>query len=396
MSTHNFAQRTSRPTGKTRRGSILPLAAACMTMTLGFVAFTVDIGYIALTKTQLQNASDAAAIAAGSQLIEGLGIGAPLTSSQVASNGRATAVAVAAANRAGDRNSVYISATNDVQFGQRMWNAGTASWQENWGVAPYNMVRVTAHRDQVPSGSTPPPGNQPLPLFFATVLGTGSAQLEVSATAALLPAVGYRLLSNSAATSPILPIAFDLPSWNALLAGTGSDNYSYNAVTGAVTSGPDGIKEIDLYPYGNQALTPGNRGTVNLGPPNNSTAILNRQIQYGLNASDLAYFNGFVRTDQGALLLKGNPGLSAGIKSSLTAIIGQPRVLPIFTSVTGQGNNTTYTVSQMVGIRILNVNLTGGSKSVVAQPAIVVDSSLFSGTSTSTNQNIYAPLQIVD
>lgn len=365
-------------------------------MTLGFVAFTVDIGYIALTKTQLQNATDAAAIGAGSQLIGGLGIGAPLTATQVASNARAAAVTVAAANRAGDLNSVYISSSDDVQFGQRVWNAGTSSWQENWGVSPYNMVRVTAHRDHVPSGPNPPPGNQPLPLFFATVLGSGSAQLEVSATAALLPAVGYRLSSSSSTTSPILPIAFDLPSWSALLAGTGSDNYSYNSVTGAVTSGPDGVKEIDLYPYGNQALTPGNRGTVNLGPPNNSTAILNRQIEFGLNASDLAYFNGFVRTDQGDLLLKGNPGLSAGIKSSLTAIIGQPRVLPIFTAVSGQGNNTTYTVTQFVGIRILNVNLTGGSKSVVAQPAMVIDKSLFSGTSTTTNQNIYAPLQIVD
>jgi Flp pilus assembly protein TadG len=47
-----------------RRGSILPLTALCLVGLCGFVALAVDVGMVAVAKTQVQNAADAAAVAA--------------------------------------------------------------------------------------------------------------------------------------------------------------------------------------------------------------------------------------------------------------------------------------------------------------------------------------------
>ena len=47
-----------------RRGSIVPLSVLLMVPLLGMLAFTIDLGYIAWTATDLQTAADAAALAA--------------------------------------------------------------------------------------------------------------------------------------------------------------------------------------------------------------------------------------------------------------------------------------------------------------------------------------------
>jgi uncharacterized membrane protein len=48
-----------------RRGSITVLAAVLMIVILAFLAFTVDIGFIELTRTQLQMAADSGALPGG-------------------------------------------------------------------------------------------------------------------------------------------------------------------------------------------------------------------------------------------------------------------------------------------------------------------------------------------
>src|SRR3954452_2896014 len=52
-----------------RSGAIAPLAAILTVFLLGMVAFAVDISWIALTSSQLQNDADAAALAGVQQLM---------------------------------------------------------------------------------------------------------------------------------------------------------------------------------------------------------------------------------------------------------------------------------------------------------------------------------------
>ena len=79
--------------------------------------------------------------------------------------------------------------------------------------------------------------------------------------------------------------------------------------------------------------------------------------------------------------MNGDTGVSAGIESALEDIIGQVRAIPIFISVTGQGNNATYTVVKFVGVRIMDVKLSGGpsSRHLTVQPAVFSDSHVIRG-----------------
>src|SRR4051812_27640539 len=52
-----------------RPGAIAPLTAVCMVFLLGMIAFAVDMSWIVLTRSELQNAADAAATAGAQQLM---------------------------------------------------------------------------------------------------------------------------------------------------------------------------------------------------------------------------------------------------------------------------------------------------------------------------------------
>jgi len=84
----------------------------------------------------------------------------------------------------------------------------------------------------------------------------------------------------------ILPFALDQHTWDELMNGTGTDDYSYNADTGGVDDG-------ERRNQGGESLSPGNRARRETAAPwisaaaINSTADISRQITSGINASDL-------------------------------------------------------------------------------------------------------------
>ncbi|MEZ6127055.1 MAG: pilus assembly protein TadG-related protein [Planctomycetaceae bacterium] len=380
----NIAQKPER-----RKGAVIVLAAVMLMVVIGFVAFTVDIGMIALTKGQIQNAADSAAHAATLELSQSFGPGAQVTAQTAESVARSRAVEMVSRFRTGDVASTEADEVRDVRVGRRSWNASTGTWDETWGVPPFNMAEVTVRRTQADTTA--------LPMAFAQIMGMANFELTVSSVSSLQPAGGFYLPPGSPPndTIDILPIALDLGSWNNLLnqvygtsSGSGggngntggatnfTDSYSWNAAEG-VKSGADGVLEINIYPDLNSGLAPGNRGTVDLGHPGNSTADLKRQIEFGLNAYDLSFFpDNRIMFNNGALYLNGDTGISAGIQSSLEAIIGKVRAIPIFIEVTGQGNNATYTVVKFVGVRVMGVKLSGGPKvrHLTVQPALFSDS----------------------
>lgn len=426
-----------------RRGAIIVLAAVMMVMVFGLIAFAVDLGYIAATKTELQTAADGAALAAAIEVADGLGAAPKKTQSQMQTTARAAAVAVAALNGNGERTSTFVDSNSHVRFGRITWNSSSNSWVKTWGATPANMVEVQTHRDSAGSG-----GNQKLGLFFGSMLGTGKASIAENAVAGVLPGVGFKIAAGSTAKCGALPITCDNTTWTTFIAqaniancGPGSssfsDNYSFNPTTGVCTSGSDGIRELNIYPDPNANLPAGNRGTCDLGNPNNSTADLSRQIRYGLNATDLSYFsNNTIRTDTGPCIVNGDTGISAGIKDDLEFIKGQPRLMPIFTVVGSQqqcqsgsssssngngnsgsnssgsnssgngkgnsgssgssssatGNNVYYRIEKFVGVRIVYVQLTGNNKQVLIQPATFTSSAVIRGkrADTGTGDTYYA------
>jgi Putative Flp pilus-assembly TadE/G-like len=361
-----------------RRGMILVLATAAMIMILGFAAFSVDVGYIALTRAQLQVAADASAMAAAQDLPPGLTKGAYDYADEVAADGRATAVDISSRHKAGDRASIFCDGARDVRFGQVIWDPVSASWQKQWGVAPYNAVEVLLHRDQFAGDGTPSgSGDGPLPLFFAPVIGNQTAKLSVNAISAILPASGFHVVPGSDVNAGILPITLDDGTWDALIDDdwdTGEqDLFTYND-DGSVSEGGDGIPEANLYPNGVASTAAGNRGTIDFGGANNATSDLARQILHGVSDEDIAALGFDLNFDNGPLDINGDTGISAAIKAQLDQIIGQPRAIPIFSGVpTGTGNNAQYTIVKFVGIRIVEVKLSGNPKRLMIQPAPYVD-----------------------
>lgn len=372
-----------------RKGGVLVLAAGLLVLIFAFAAFTVDIGFIAITKGQLQNAADSAAHSAVLELHESFGAGAPLTNAVARSNAETIAVSIVSQHRSGDLASTPLDRQTDLKFGHREWNSVEGRWETDWDDLPYNVVEVRVRRARENQTS--------LPLMFAKVLGTDDAQLSTWATAAVMPGVGFGHPAPNK-TVDLLPFTVDLGTWDAFMTeyGGGStasvpqlmsshafclfspsngnngnngdsddgpqfvDNLHFNHQTGTVEQGGDGIPELNIYPDLNSSLPPGNRGTVDLGAPNNSTNDLKRQIVHGLNAYDFSFFPNGIRLDQGPLYLNGDTGISAGINSSLQQIIGDVRAIPIFISVSGPGNNAQYLIVKFVGIRVMAAKLSGG------------------------------------
>lgn len=167
-----------------RRGNIVVFSAAAMVAVFGFAAFSVDVGMIAHTKARLQNNADAAALAAAQELS---GIDAPET---VRTNARQAAYEVVLANSGGNAGNTNFDPALDVIFGRQIYNASSGAYTYQWGdeYTPYNVVKVFGRREL----RDPPPGggaplDQRLPLFFAPVIGTKTASLEVSAIASFQP-----------------------------------------------------------------------------------------------------------------------------------------------------------------------------------------------------------------
>ena len=373
-----------------RRGAITVLSAMMTVVLLGMVAFAVDVGYVLSSKQELQRTADAAALAAcwefGQELAEGKTPGDAINSA------RLVAVEYAGENSVGGINpAINVNANNDASgdlvFGQ-LTNFYDASESLSTAEAgSFNAVRMRIRRDSSLNGETP--------YFFAKVFGLTGQGLTAEATAAYLRSIGGVTAPAAGGTIDLLPYALDVETWQALLNGQTADQWTWNAANGTVSAGSDGVLEVNLFPQGTGS--PGNRGTVDIGSSNNSTADIARQIVHGISAEDFAHHGGALVFDEnGELELNGDTGISAGVKDELASIKGQPRLIPIFSKVVGPGNNAQYTIVHWAGIRIMEVKLTGAmqQKRVIIQPApMVVPGAVASQSDTS--DYVYSPVVLV-
>ena len=376
-----------------RRGGVAVIFAALLPAFVGMIALSVDLAALSVAKGQIGTAADAAALAGARRLFTDnhLVAGADMTAEIAAAQSSATSIA--AGNPILGASPVILanasnSAGGDIVVGYYNSSSSPASFTTGVSTSLYNAVQVRIARDATHGGV--------VPALFSRLMGSSGSSLSVTSVAlARNYAVGGFSTSNGSSAN-ILPIALDQTTYNAMIAGnpTGStasgmptDQYAYNSATGAVTSGSDGLYESKLYPVSNGS--PGNWGTVKIGVSNNSTSTLGDQIRNGISASQLSAWaaifpNQTIRfsssTTPPSLTLGGNPGISAGIKSDLDAIIGQARFVPIYTTVSGNGNNTVYTIVKFAGVRLLASNFQGNPKYVIVQPALVNDMTAVAGT----------------
>ena len=86
------------------------------------------------------------------------------------------------------------------------------------------------------------------------------------------------------------------------------------------------------------------------------------------------------------------------MKDELESIKGEPRVIPIFREVHGNGNNAMYTIVGFAGVRILDVKLTGkmSGKRVTIQPAnMIMKAPVPASDAAQVSHFVYSPVWLV-
>ncbi|MDP1797569.1 MAG: pilus assembly protein TadG-related protein, partial [Planctomycetaceae bacterium] len=156
---------------ETRRGVFIVVGALCLVACMMFVAYSVDIGLISVTKSRMTNATDTAALAAAMEITHaistaGQDVGDIFTYAQA--QARTVAASVA------EMNGVYVDEAVDVVFGRRYYDAGSAAYTIDWSPAgdQVNCVKVIARR----TGADTDAPDGKMPGMFSLVAGnTGTA-----------------------------------------------------------------------------------------------------------------------------------------------------------------------------------------------------------------------------
>ena len=163
-----------------RRGIIVILTSFLLTVLFAFMALSVDTGRVVLTETKMQNAVDAASLAASQEITAAVyAAGQGQGSANIYANSIAVASARTMAAEVASANGVFVDPGQDVKFGKRVFNPSNGTWPVQWGASPFNVVGVTARRN----GSDATAQDGEFPLAFGWAIGKDSVPLETSATA---------------------------------------------------------------------------------------------------------------------------------------------------------------------------------------------------------------------
>jgi hypothetical protein len=354
-------------------GSVLPLAVVLMVLFLLVLAVVADLGWVCIVKNELQNAADAAALAGVSQLPdEGFLLGSPDQTDDIISC-RDFAETFAAHNKAAhkslllDRNEANYT-SGGIVVGYIANPLDLSSLFQVEGVSEYNSVRVEASLTNALNG--------PLELLLGAVTGLETIEVRARATATIDDRIcGFKIKGQE--RLDMLPFSLDQDYWNQCL-----QEY-------AATGNP-----IKIYP--NDPETPGNFGTIDIGPPDNSASDLVRQIENGISPDDLAAVGGFILEDRGdGVYIKefqGDTGISNVVGNALDNIQGQDRILPIHANVINPGNNAIFEVCGFVGVRIFDVHMTGAvdKRYIRVEPRIVQSAHAVIDPSASHSHLVFA------
>ena len=174
-----------------QQGASAVAVAVLMSLLVGVAALSIDVGHALVTKNELQNAADAAALAAGRTLGETYRSWSAeqqkdptmgLASTEITTI-ETSAITIAGLNSASDASSLVLSVT-DIELGQ--WNFNAANPVFVPGVVQPNAIRTTVRRDNTANGNA----NGPISTFFAGIFGVTDMNVAATAVAALTTAGG--------------------------------------------------------------------------------------------------------------------------------------------------------------------------------------------------------------
>jgi len=332
-------------------GQILIMAIFMILVLTAIAMFTVDVGYAFTHQAMMQNASDAAALAALQVLAAERKGGATETEARCAA--ASEAAAIAEANAPGT--------AVQVQFGI-VTADGTFTEQDD-------SVTATAARAVVTRGPDAPAGA--LPLFFGALFGCDALNVSTSAVAGLATQIcGVRI--------NLVPFAV----YEDLVANVGEIVTFYG-------SGEDS-SDMDDLDEDNWTLTaPGCFGLLNLDGGSFSTQEMKDWILNGYSAE----FK--IDPAAGYLWVDGGTGFRSSIRSAIQSRIGDKILVAVYDQVTGTGSNAEFRIVSFAAFTITQCHLTGNNKYIKGRiESLTVTSDLIAGGNGPMSSNL-AKTQLV-
>lgn len=354
-----------------RQGGIAPLTAIMMVVILAMVAFAVDISYLVLTASELQNVADSAALAGANKLGDNFVLySLPTQSSTNKTSLRTAAIAAAVSsaktystyNNAGGVSITLLDA--DIETGFTDATGKYTSSASDSSKYP-NTVKVVARRDSS--------ANTPLGLFFAPVLGVSKMNMTASATATLYTGT-LNSLKVSTVSSGVLPVALDVNDWNNFLK-TGQDR------AGAVNTDTSGNPLLQIY---GTIKDTGDFGLLSLNDSHAGASTVANWISNGVSPTEIQTLVNnkllpLSSHDPNLWDWAGDTGFKASNAMDINAQVGKTYLLPLFTPYSnspysagvGNGSGYNFNIVQFVGVKIMPTNQT--NKEVWIQPVVVND-----------------------
>lgn len=342
-----------------RRGVVVIQVVVVLAVLLGFAAFTIDVGMLYRARGELQAAADSAALAAASAYSTDSMLKVRFDSGD---SGAFSEVLGSLGDRAHffaglneTLNASTLVETADIAAG---WlDLQSTSGMLQTGVPPdeYNAVRVIVRRENGENA------NGPVPFFFGSLFGKPVGETSAFAVAVFNDHFsGFDVGSEGSAGA--LPISVHEDVFKDGLVN-GPDVYLYDSQLDSVERSADGVREINLYPYG---VVPGNFGLLNIGTPNQGTTGLRDQIENGVSAGDMENEVGTSQLtffdDDGtpqSYQITGDPGMKSALESALADRIGDVVAFFLHDAVASGGSNSTFEITMVRFGRLMDVSLNG-------------------------------------
>jgi Flp pilus assembly protein TadG len=361
---------------KTRRsGAIALMCAVLLIPLLAMMAFAIDTGYMCLTRTELQNAADAAALAGATAMqpyFVQYNLPGQTNPSLIVSNAKTAAKAAAKAyasnNTAG--NVAITLLDSDINFG---YLDGQSAYTTPAAGFP-NTVSVTARRDST--------ANTQLTLFFGGLIGTSKVSLQADARGTIYTGDVSGVQKAGQLNSRMLPVALDVNIWQTFYQTGQSPDGLWHA-------GPNGAWQIQIYPVPKSAS--GNFSLLAIGPPVNDSPSFRQWIDNGMTPSDIQYQidHGMVPVSPSApKSWNGGPGMTDTLVANFADALNKPNMIPLFRPVStspyqaasATGNGATFAVVGFASVIVSQCDGNGSKLVLSIQPAAVSDA-----TATSAN-----------
>ena len=349
------------------------MVAILLVVLLGCAALAVDIGYLYVARAELQRTADAAALAGAQALARGSDspFGEYLSLEQIYSQAESCALSNEVV-----RQSIVLDRDTDITIGYLANPHDRSATLQTVPLDQANAVRVVARRSSNNGGE--------VPLFFASLWGINSSGVGASAVAVLDDRF-YGYAPRPIGGVGAVPLAVSEELWNdQIVAGNGTDQYSFDNATDTISTSTDGVPEVVLFPTkvdpssGEEGA--GNFGVIHIGSDSGTSAIV-EQINNGISGDDFTVLTGEPMIkfyDQisaesvayGAVSydIVGDTGIKVGMENALQAKIGKKAAVFLYSSISGTGSNMVYSITGIRFVRVMSVDLHGGDKAIIIQP----------------------------